>query len=127
MWAGMLVFWGLLIWAVYALITGLTRRPGQPHGSGDARTTLDGRLARGEISPEEYQRLCDLIDAGAHRTVGHRKLAVCLRHAAVDDIGASMRQAERWLLSLSLRLPPPSERHEPAAVLRAGRHWHIAG
>jgi putative membrane protein len=66
MWAGMLVFWGLLIWAVYALITSLTRRPGPPHGSGDARSILDARLARGEISPEEYQRLRDLIDARSH-------------------------------------------------------------
>ena len=66
MWAGMLVFWGLLIWAVCALITSLTRRTGLPHGSGDARSILDVRLARGEISPEEYQRLRDLIDARSH-------------------------------------------------------------
>jgi len=65
MWLGMLVFWGLLIWAVYALITNLTRKPGTPQGSGDgARRILDQRLARGEIDAEEYQRLRDLIGAG---------------------------------------------------------------
>jgi len=62
MWAGMIVFWGLLIWAVYALITNLTRKPGPPDsGERDARSILDQRLARGEISPEEYQRLRGLI------------------------------------------------------------------
>jgi putative membrane protein len=64
MWAGMIVFWGLLIWAVYALITNLTRKPGPGHHGDDARSILDGRLARGEISPEEYQRLRDLLDLG---------------------------------------------------------------
>lgn len=66
MWVGMLVFWGLLIWAVYALITSLTRKPGPGHHSDDARGILDQRLARGEISPEEYQRLRDLIGTGTH-------------------------------------------------------------
>lgn len=67
MWIGMLVFWGVLILAVYAMITNLTRKPGQEPGGGDARAILDGRLARGEISPEEYQRLRDLMDSGTHR------------------------------------------------------------
>jgi putative membrane protein len=71
MWLGMLVFWGLLIWAVYALITNLTRKPGTPDADGDARRILDQRLAQGEISPEEYQRLRDLIDTGTgHATSG---------------------------------------------------------
>jgi putative membrane protein len=68
MWVGMLVFWGLLIWAVYALITNLTRKPGTPDDGGEARRILDQRLARGEISPEEYQRLRDLIDTGTGHT-----------------------------------------------------------
>jgi uncharacterized membrane protein len=66
MWGGMLVFWGLLIWAAYALITNLIRRPGPGHDNEDARSILDGRLARGEISPEEYQRLRGLIGTGIH-------------------------------------------------------------
>lgn len=68
MWAGMIAFWGLLLWAVYAVITSVTRRPGTGpgHGSKDARQILDERLARGEIDPEEYQRLRDLIGSGTH-------------------------------------------------------------
>jgi putative membrane protein len=66
MWAGMLAFWGLLIWAVYALITNLTRKPGPGHRGDDARAILDQRLARGEIDAEEYHRLRDLIDTGTH-------------------------------------------------------------
>ncbi len=71
MWIGMLVFWGLLIWGAYALVTNLTRKPGPPD-SGGARQILDQRLARGEISPEEYQRLRDLIGSGTggHATSG---------------------------------------------------------
>ena len=71
MWVGMIAFWGLLIWAVYALITSATRRrgpetPGEEHRGGDARRILDQRLAKGEISPEEYQRLRGLIGSDTH-------------------------------------------------------------
>lgn len=62
MWVGMIVFWGLLIWAVYALITNLTRKQGPGYQGGDARSILDARLARGEISAEEYQRLRGLLE-----------------------------------------------------------------
>jgi len=71
MWLGMIVFWGLLIWAAYAVITNLTRRPGTPGSGDDARRILDQRLARGEISPEEYQRLRELMDSESpHATSG---------------------------------------------------------
>ena len=68
-WIAMIAFWALLIWAVYTLITGVTRRPGQPdRGSGPqpggARRILDERLARGEISPEEYRRLREVLEGG---------------------------------------------------------------
>jgi putative membrane protein len=60
-WVGMIAFWGLLIWAVYALITSATRRPGaEARGEerrDDARRILDERLARGEIDADEYRRL----------------------------------------------------------------------
>ena len=73
MWIGMLVFWGLLIWGAYALITNLTRKPDPSDSGGDAQQILDQRLARGEISSEEYQRLRDLIGAGpGHATTGSR-------------------------------------------------------
>ena len=69
MWIAMIAFWALLIWAVYTLITGVTRRPGQSdRGSGPqpggARRILDERLAGGEISPEEYRRLREVREGG---------------------------------------------------------------
>jgi putative membrane protein len=72
MWLAMIAFWALLIWAVYALVTGITRRPGEPEGHGGqdgaARRILGERLARGEIDAEEYQRLRDLLDGRAGRS-----------------------------------------------------------
>jgi putative membrane protein len=66
MWLAMIAFWALLIWAIYKLVTGITRRPGDSEGrggqDGGARRILDERLARGEIDAEEYQRLRDLPD-----------------------------------------------------------------
>ena len=64
MWVGMIAFWGLLIWGVYALITNATRRSGPEHRPDDARRILDGRLARGEIDAEDYRRLRDVISSG---------------------------------------------------------------
>lgn len=44
MWAGMIVFLAVLVWAGYELVTSLARRPGaQDHGDG-ARRILDQRL-----------------------------------------------------------------------------------
>jgi putative membrane protein len=73
MWLAMIAFWALLIWAIYALITGVTRRAAQQGGSEQdrgeaARAILDERLARGEIDAEEYRRLCDILDGGARRS-----------------------------------------------------------
>jgi len=75
MWLVMIAFWALLIWAIYALVTGITRRPGQAEpggqrGPGDARRILDERLARGEIGTEEYQRLREVLEGGPDRTAG---------------------------------------------------------
>lgn len=64
MWVGMIAFTGLVIWAIYALITSATRRPDSEHQGPDARRILDERLARGDIDTAEYQRLRDLITAG---------------------------------------------------------------
>ncbi len=67
MWAGMIVFWGVLIWGIYALISSANRRPGgrEQGGTehGDARRILDERLARGEIDAEEYRRLREMISS----------------------------------------------------------------
>jgi putative membrane protein len=73
MWAGMIALWGLLIWAVYTLVTGAARRPG-PDGGGEesrgdnARRILDARLARGEIDADEYWRLRDVLTSGEGRS-----------------------------------------------------------
>jgi len=73
MWAGMIAFWGLLIWLVYALFTGAARRADHPgdgreQPGGDALRILDERLARGEIDTEEYRRLREVLDGGAGRS-----------------------------------------------------------
>jgi putative membrane protein len=73
MWVGMIAFWGLLIWAVYALITSATRRTSpeprsEEHRGDDARRILDERLARGEIDAEEYRRLRDVLASGEDRS-----------------------------------------------------------
>ena len=73
MWLAMIAFWALLIWLIYALVTGAIgwgRRPerGEERGDGDARRILDERLARGEVDLEEYQRLCEVLDSGAGRS-----------------------------------------------------------
>lgn len=67
MWAGMIAFWSLVIWGVYVLFAGATRRPDREHRGPDARRILDERLARGEIDTAEYQRLRDLITSDDRR------------------------------------------------------------
>ena len=67
MWLAMITFWALLVWLIYALVTGAIGRGRQLEGGeqrrgDDARRILDERLARGGIDLEEYQRLRDVID-----------------------------------------------------------------
>jgi putative membrane protein len=62
--AAMLVFWGLLVWAIHALATGGGRN-GSQHSPGEPRRILELRLARGEIDAEEFARVKDLLAAGA--------------------------------------------------------------
>lgn len=69
---GMLVFWAVVVagvvWAIRssrpATPTAGPPAPQEPVPSGGlrpAREILDQRLARGEITPEEYQRTRDLL------------------------------------------------------------------
>lgn len=60
---GMIIFWGLLIWGLYVLITGSSRHSAIHHqgSGGDARQILDQRLARGEIDLDQYHRLNEAI------------------------------------------------------------------
>jgi putative membrane protein len=70
MWLGMIAFWALVAWAVYALVRGATRGSGGPTGQPptDARHILDARLARGEIEVDEYQRLRDAMTTDEQHT-----------------------------------------------------------
>jgi putative membrane protein len=68
MWAGMIVFWGLLIWGIYALISNANRGSSGKADVGDARHILDERLARGEIDAEEYRRLRELMSSDDSKT-----------------------------------------------------------
>ena len=65
---GMVAFWGLIIWAVWYFVAGLTRNAASSHRPGSAKHILDERLARGEIDAEEYRRLRELIREEAVRT-----------------------------------------------------------
>jgi uncharacterized membrane protein len=63
MWIAMIAFWGLLIWGIYALVTGAARKPDRkPDGDAAARI-LDERLAKGEIDAAEYEHLKDVMAA----------------------------------------------------------------
>lgn len=68
---GMVVFWGLIIWGVWYLMSGSFRQMGGPPGSGGAKRILDERLARGEITPDEYRHLRDVM--GDHGPSGPRE------------------------------------------------------
>lgn len=75
MWVGMIAFWALLIWAVYALVTRATWRPGagdEEHRGDSAQRILDERLARGEIDTDEYRRLRDALTSGDDRSPAGR-------------------------------------------------------
>ena len=54
----MILFWGLIIWAIVALVRGLTQHDGSKSAGerGDsALEILKSRYAKGEISKEEYE------------------------------------------------------------------------
>jgi putative membrane protein len=62
---GMVAFWGLVIWAIVALVRGGSSKPQQPGREADQSDQpldiLQRRLARGEISVEEYEELRDAL------------------------------------------------------------------
>lgn len=70
MWVGMIAFWALIIWAVWVLITAVTRRSDRAERNDDARHILDQRLARGEIDADEYRRLRELLEDDQRSHVG---------------------------------------------------------
>lgn len=63
-WIGMLLFWGLIIWAIFALIRGFSghnccghNQDERKHGEKDALEILKERYAKGEISKEDFERM----------------------------------------------------------------------
>jgi putative membrane protein len=68
MWVGMVAFWALVGWAIYALIRAATRdswsgpQAGPPPGA-TPRRILEQRLARGEIDVDEFRRRREALDA----------------------------------------------------------------
>lgn len=58
---GMVAFWGLVAWAIVAIVR--TGRPRDSKGSARPEEILAGRLAHGEISIDEYVTARRLIDA----------------------------------------------------------------
>lgn len=62
MWLMMLVFWGLLVAGGFWLVRSIrSDRGGAPTAPPSARQILDERLARGELTEEEYLRRRDLL------------------------------------------------------------------
>jgi putative membrane protein len=59
----MLAFWVVIVWAIWYLVTNLTRQPEHRRAGDEAKRILDERLARGEIDAEEYTRLRELIQS----------------------------------------------------------------
>ena len=64
----LLAFWGLIAWAVYALVR---RRPGEPgrfpRGGSTALEILRERYARGELDEERYEAMQQKLDGGTGR------------------------------------------------------------
>ncbi len=59
----MVIFWALIIWAVYVFVTGANRRHVIHHHGDTAGRILDERLARGDIDADEYERLTEVLAA----------------------------------------------------------------
>lgn len=64
-WIFMLIFWGLIIWAIFALIRGVSgqgcwgghRHDEHGHKRNNALDILKERYAKGEISKEEFEKM----------------------------------------------------------------------
>jgi uncharacterized membrane protein len=68
------VLWTVIVFAliaggIYWFVSALSGRTGgeqpRPPGEGSAREILDRRLAKGELTVEEYEQLRDTLDGGA--------------------------------------------------------------
>ena len=73
-----LIFWGLVIWAIVALVRwSRSARPGPAHHGtwrhdDDPEQILARRFAAGEIDADEYCERLDALRAGRSATTGNR-------------------------------------------------------
>jgi putative membrane protein len=64
-WIFMLIFWGLIIWAIFALVRGVSghgcwgghQHNEHGHKGNNALDILKGRYAKGEINKEEFESI----------------------------------------------------------------------
>ena len=61
-WIFMILFWGLIIWGIFALVRGVGGHGCCGHGHGerrgnDAMNILKERYAKGEISREDFEKM----------------------------------------------------------------------
>ncbi len=62
-WIFMIIFWGLVIWAIFALVRGGSGHSccgGHNHGEYGEKTPLDilkERYAKGEVSKEDFEKM----------------------------------------------------------------------
>lgn len=64
-WIFMLIFWGIIIWAIVALVqyaTGSDSHWSKKEKEDEAVRILKERYARGEINKEEYEERKSLLD-----------------------------------------------------------------
>jgi putative membrane protein len=63
---GMVGFWALVVWAIVALVRGSASGDGSRVD--EPLEVLQRRLARGQISPEDYEQRCDALLGRRERT-----------------------------------------------------------
>lgn len=63
-WIFMFLFWGLVIWAIFALVRGFSghnccghNQNEHKHGENNALEILKERYAKGEISKDDFERM----------------------------------------------------------------------
>lgn len=56
-WIWMIVFWGLIIWAVFAIVGRLGGGSGRDESRSNAISILEERFARGEIDCAQFEEM----------------------------------------------------------------------
>jgi hypothetical protein len=110
MWLAMIAFWALLIWAIYALVTDITRRPGQTEQGGqrqpgDAWRILDDRLPAARSTPRSTSGCARYsATAGAARpdpgARDDRRSQGCVRSPAARPVRGDASGKEDYLRRL---------------------------